>query len=200
MAAPTTVLTVVKKFTYRGDSTEEWSNTYALSGSTPADSGAWRTLFDLLVTQEKTLYQSTSSVIRGYGYDEVPTTGTHAVWTVDLTISPNTPVPGTLASGDRFAGDQAAWVRWGLDRFNSKGKRVYLRKYFHDGGQDSTTADNLITGYRTALTNFGAKMWDGSFASGRTIVSKDGEVPIGAGIAPYITTRTLKRRGKRGTA
>lgn len=200
MAAPTTVLTVVKRMTYRGNANEEWSNTYALSGTTPVDSGAWRTLFDAVVLVEKTLYQSTTQVIKGYGYDKIPVKGDHTIWTVDLRISPNTVVPGTLASGSRFSGDQASWVRWGLDRFNTHGKRVYLRKYFHDGGQDSTTADDLILAYRTALTAFGQKMWDGTLAGGRTIVSKNGEVPIGAGISPYITTRTLKRRGKRVAA
>lgn len=197
MAEPSCVLTVVKRMTYRGNANEEWSNTYNFTGVTPADSGAWRTLFDALVLEEKKLYQSSTQVIRGYGYNEVPDKGDHAIWTVDLRISPNTVVPGTLASGNRFAGDQAAWVRWGLDRFNTHGKRVYLRKYFHDGGGDSSVPDNLITAYRTALSAFAAKMWDGSFVDGRKICSKDGEVPIGAGIAPYMTTRTLKRRGKR---
>lgn len=200
MAPPTTVLTVVKRMTYRGDAGEEWSNTYALSGTTPADSAAWRTLFDAMVTQEKTLYQSTTQAIKGYGYNKIPVKGDHAIWTVDLRVAPNAVVPGTLASGSRFAGDQAAWVRWGLDRFNEHGKRVYLRKYFHDGGQDSTVADNLITAYITALTAFGAKLWDGSFSGSRTIVDKFGAAPIGSGVSPYITTRTLKRRGKREAA
>lgn len=197
MAAPSCVLTVVKRFTYRGDASEEWSNTYALSGATPASGTAWRALFDAMVTQEKTLYQSTTQVIRGYGYDGIPDTGDHAIYSVDLRVSPDTPVAGTLASGSRFSGDQAAWVRWGLNRYTPQGKRVYLRKYFHDGGQDSTTADNLITAYNTALLAFGNKLKDGTFLDARTIVDKDGNAPVNVGISPYITTRTLKRRSKR---
>lgn len=198
MAAPTTYLTVIKRMPYRGDANEEWSNSYALSGSTPADSAAWRTLFDALVVEEKKVYLPEVEVIGGYGYDGIPTTGDHALWTVDLRVSPNSPVAGTFSgAGARLSGDQAAWVRWGLDRY-ANGKRVYLRKYFHGGmSAGSTNTDLLLTGYATALTAFGAKMRDGSFSGARTLVDKLGNVPIGHGVSPYITTRTLKRRGKR---
>lgn len=198
MAAPSTVLTVIKNFTYRGNANEEWSNTYAFSGTTPTDATAWRTLFNALVTEEKTLYNAGVTVVGGYGYNRIPVKGDHAIWSVDLTVAPNTPVPGTLSgAGAAPAGDQAAWVRWGLDRFNTNGKRVYLRKYFHGGILVTNGGDGLQAGYLTALTAFGAKMRDGSFAASRTIVSKDGEVPISHGASPFITTRTLKRRGKR---
>lgn len=200
MAAPTTYITLVKQFTYRGDAGEEWSNSYALSGSTPADSAAWRALFDALVLEEKKLYGLTTFVVAGYGYDGIPEKGDHAIWALDLLQPPNTKIPGTLPDGGlpAISGDQAAWVRWGLDRFTEKGKRVYLRKYFHGGymagGQGG---DTYSPTWRTALTAFGTKMWDGSFAGSRHIVDKDGNAPIGTGIAPFLTTRTLKRRGKR---
>lgn len=198
MAAPTTYLTVIKRFNYRGDANEEWSNSYALTGATPADSAAWRTLFDALVAEEKKLYWNSTTVVGGYGYDGIPAEGDHAIWSVDLTVSPNTPVPGTFTgSGNGVAGDQAAWVRWGLDRFNTNGKRVYLRKYFHDGAVNPSTPNQLLAGYTTALTAFGSKMFDGSFTAGRKVCDKFGEVPIGSAVSPYITTRTLKRRGKR---
>src|SRR5436190_17520004 len=89
-------LTIIKRFTYRGQP-EEWSNHYQLSGSTPADSAAWRTLFDALVTQEKNIYSSNTVVVGGYGYDRTPQKGDHALWSVDLTVAPNTPVPGLMA-------------------------------------------------------------------------------------------------------
>jgi hypothetical protein len=199
MAAPTTYLTIIKRMQYRGDAMEEWSNSYALTGTTPADSGAWRTLFDTIVAQEKTLYRNTSNVVAGYGYDGIPASGDHAIWSVDLTVSPNTPVPGTLAgmSGNVMAGDQATWIRWGLDRFNSKGKRVYLRKYYHQGYTDATTGDGLPSAYVTALNAYGAKLWDGTSFGGRRICDKDGNTPIGHAVSSYVTTRTLKRRGKR---
>lgn len=197
MAAPTTALTVIKRFLYRGVA-EDWSNHYMLSGSTPADNAAWRTLFDALVAQEKTLYTAATTVVRGYGYDDV---GEDAIakWQVDLTVAPNTPVAGTLTNSpvQLFAGDDAAWVRWGLDRLNQDGKRIYLRKYFHDGHKLNNQRDQLDSNYVSMLTAFGTKMRDGSFAGSRVITDKLGTATVGSGVSTYVTTRTLKRRGKR---
>lgn len=198
MAAPTTVLTVIKRFPYRGVN-EDWSNTYMLSGSTPADTTAWKALFDALVLQEKTLYTGSVSVVKGYGYNKVPGPGDSAVWSVDMTVAPNSPVVGTLSASSRpMSGDQAAWVRWGLDRFNSKGKRIYLRKYFHGGCMaPAGTADALDAGFIAALSAFGTKLRDGTFTGSRVITDKLGTAVIGSGASSYTTTRTLKRRGKR---
>jgi hypothetical protein len=198
MAAPTTGLTIVKRFTYRGDASEEWSNHYWLSGTTPADAAAWRALFDALVLQEKTCYKTTSKVVAGYGYNSVAD-GATAVWSVDMDIAPNTPVNGTLTSGSGYPmmGDAAGWVRWGLDRFNSKGKRIYLRKYFHDGFIVGSGPDQFAAETNTAYTAFGNKMRDGTFAGSRVITDRTGAAVINSGISPFSTTRTLKRRGKR---
>jgi hypothetical protein len=208
--ATQTGITVVKRFTYRGDANEEFSNTYWLTGSPPADATAWRTLFDALVTQEKTCYHSGVSVIRGYGYDDNTghksgDTGTVApsVWTVDLTVAPNTPVAGTatFTGGDvQASGDQAGWVRWKTDRRTDPGgKAIYLRKYFHGVIlQVLPNQDNIKASLVTAYGAFGTKMRDGSFADSRTVTAAGHEDTLtSSGASVYVTTRTLKRRGKR---
>jgi hypothetical protein len=197
MAAPTVGLVLIKKFLYRGNANEEFSNKYLLTGSTPSDSAAWRALFDALVAQEKTLYPSTTTVVRGYGYDD-PDPDANSVWSVDLTVSPNNPVAGTYTpGGSRCPGDAAVWVRWGLDRFNTKGKRVYLRKYFHPAYNDGTTFDQVHSAWTTAANAFGAKLEDGSFLAARKITDHLGTALVGHASGAYVTTRTLKRRGKR---
>jgi len=197
VAAPTVGLTVIKRFPYRGDSNEEYSNKYLLTGTTPSDSSAWRTLFDALVAQEKTLYPSLVTVVRGYGYND-PDPLANSVWSVDLTVSPNTPVAGTYTvGGTRCPGDAAVWVRWGLDRFNTKGKRVYLRKYFHPAYNDGTLYDPVHSAWITAGNAFGAKLQDGSFVDGRKVTDHLGTALVGHASCTYVTTRTLKRRGKR---
>lgn len=197
MAAPTVGLTVIKEFTYRGDTHEEFSNHYLLTGSTPSSSGAWRTLFDALVAQEKTLYPSNTQVVRGYGYDTWDPEAS-SVWTVDMTVSPNSPVAGNYTvGGTKCPGDAAVWIRWGLDRFNTKGKRVYLRKYFHPAYNDGSTYDLVHSAWVTAANAFGAKLQDGSFLDARTITDRLGTALVGHGACTYVTTRTLKRRGKR---
>lgn len=197
MPAPTTGLVVIKRFPYRGDSTEEYSNKYLLTGDTPASSADWRNLFNALAAQEKTLYPSLVEIIRGYGYDS-PDEDATAVWSVDLTVSPNTPIAGNYTvGGTRCPGDAAVWVRWGLDRFNSKGKRIYLRKYFHPAYSDGTTYDQVHSAWVTAANAFGAKLQDGTFSAGRTITDHLGTALVGHASCTYVTTRTLKRRGKR---
>lgn len=198
MAAPTCVLTTVKDMTYRGLPGEEWSNTYAFSGATPADSTAWRALWDAVAALEKVLFTSYNRVVAGYGYNKIPEKGDHAIWTFDARPGGLT-VAGTLTltGSSPMAGDQAGWVRWSLDRYNTYGKRVYLRKYFHGGIVDQFNPDALPSSYKTALAQFGTKMMDGTVVGSRKLVDKDGNLPIASAASQYATTRTLKRRGKR---
>jgi hypothetical protein len=193
-------LTIVKRFTYRADATEEFSNTYWLTGSVPSDAAAWKTLADALIAQEKTVYQSTVSVVRAYGYnsdaDNAP-----AVWSYDY-LAASATVPGTLSPTGTWTtapGDAAVWLRWKTSRTNSNGKSIYLRKYFH-GAVINTAAspDTINATQKTNLNALGAKLQDGSFAEARTVRSRlHAETLVGHDASSYITTRTLKRRGKR---
>jgi hypothetical protein len=199
--AAVTGLTVIKKFAYRGDATEEFSNQYWFTGAVPASTTAWRALFDALVAEEKKLYRSGVSIIRGYGYGSDVETAP-AVYSVDLTQAPNTPVLGNYVSNPTFPlapGDTAGWVRWKTDRLNTKGKPIYLRKYFHGVALQSTAGGDAIDATQvTAYSNFGAKLRDGSFLDARTLRSQHhDETLLGHGVSTYATTRTLKRRGKR---
>lgn len=199
--ATVTGLVSVKKFLYRGVA-EEFSNDYWFSGTPPADNAAWKTLYDALVAQEKTCLIPGVTMVAGYGYDD-NADSRHAVWSIDMTVSPNVPVPGTLppqASDTGTPGDCAAWVRWKTERLNSKGKPIYLRKYFHGVLKDTgaTTADNVNSAQKTALNAFGSKLRDGTFADARTLRSRlHADNLIQVGVSNYVTTRTLKRRGKR---
>lgn len=195
-------LTVIKVGFRHGAATEEWGNKYHLTGTDPANPTAWRTLFDALVAQEKTLYTSSTKVVRGYGYVSDADDAT-AVWSVDLQVSPNTPVPGTLtnADGTYVPSDVATWVRWKLDRNNSNGKPVFLRKYFHDQIMDNSgghaAADSLSVGSKAALNAFASLLFTGAGVGGSKIRDAGGGNVIASGISNYFTTRTLKRRGKR---
>lgn len=192
-------LTIIKRFTYRG-APEEWSNHYHLTGDDPASPGDWRDLFDAMCDLEKALFDENTQIVAGYGYDnDAPSS--HNVWSVDLTIAPNTPVDGifSLASGSEpGAGDSAAWVRWGLDRLNSDGKRVYLRKYFHPA-YTYPDPDTISAPWITQAAAFGGYLQDDIGIDGRTIRDVGGADVIGHAVSSYSTTRTLKRRGKRPT-
>jgi len=206
--AAATGLTIIKRFSYRGDSMEEYSNTYWFTGTAPADATAWRALFDAVVTLEKACYPAAVTVVRGYGYnddaghkpddegDVAP-----AVWTVDLTVAPDTPVVGTcgVSGGAAAGGDSAVWVRWKTSRVTSPGgKAIYLRKYFHPAILQTGTTDTLGTVQKANLLALGAGMYSGTLPGSRKITTAGKtDVILGHGASTYVTVRTLKRRGKR---
>ena len=200
MAAQTGI-TIIKSFPYRGVA-EEYSNQYWFTGAVPADATAWRALFDALVTAEIPIYKADVEVVGGYGYDS-DLDGAVAVWSLDLTVSPEVPVAGTHAIGTSpsSAGDSAVWVRWKTSRLNTKGKAIYLRKYFHPGYPLSAAlGDEIWTGQKTALLALGTKLDDASFIDARTITALgQTDTILSHGASSYLTTRTLKRRGRRPT-
>ena len=196
---------LIKRFPYRGDANEEFSNFYWLTGSIPSDATAWKALADALIAQEKTVYPAAVSVIRAYGYND--TEGRRgiddedtapAVWSYDYLLASSS-VAGTY--GGAFVtvpGDVAYFAKWKTSRLNSKGKPVYLRKYFHGGGASSGNQDLVAPTLVTAVTALTTKLRDGSFLDGRLVRSaNNAETFITSGCGPYLTTRTLKRRGKR---
>jgi hypothetical protein len=199
--AAQTGLTIVKKFTYRGNASEEFSNTYHFTGSVPADATAWKALSDALILQEKTLYLGSASAIRAYGYNSDADDAV-AVWSWDY-LAQGTSVPGTIVTGTGSypAGDQAGWVRWKTSRLNTKGKAIYLRKYFHAvpvAAPSGATTDQILPAWTTAANAFAAKLHDGTFLDGRLITARaHTDVVISHSASTWITTRTLKRRGKR---
>lgn len=196
-----TGITVIKKFTYRGDAEEEWSNKYHFTGSDPATTADWLALFNALVLIEKTIYPATHVVVRGYGYTSDASTAS-AVWSRDLEASGGT-VPGTLtiaATNAVLPGDTAIWARWKTDRLSVKGKPIFLRKYYHGAVQETLLSDSIVKAAQTtALASFAAKMWDGTFLDARHLRApgRSSETIVGASTSQYPTIRTLKRRGKR---
>jgi hypothetical protein len=193
-------LTVVKRFPYRGDTQEEWSNTYHFRQAPPATSADWKSFADAFINEEKPLYHPHCHVTRAYGYDTDDAKPV-SVWGYDYGLA-GEEVPGTGGGGDtNFAGDQAAMLWWKLDHKNSRGKYVYLRKYMHDGEVLAGASDDLAVATKAAYELFVANLWSNPTPAGGGIRARTGTWPvIAAGVSPYVTTRTLRRRGKRPLA
>jgi hypothetical protein len=190
MATPIKV-TLVKRFTYRGN-TEEWGNSYHLSGANPADGAAWEALVTALATWERSCLPSNQTWVRAYGYNIDSDQADYRYEWV-------TPPAGYISSSGSAAtpGDAAVWVRWTRTGL-SNGRPVYLRKYFHGALSASGTPDTILAGQKTALLAFGAALEAGTDIPGaRHILSPNGTSVSGHSASSYITTRTLKRRGKR---
>ncbi|HEX6827324.1 MAG TPA: hypothetical protein VF077_13480, partial [Nitrospiraceae bacterium] len=95
--AEVTSLVVVKEFTYRDDTAEEWSNRYFLTGTPPQSSNGWKTLADGFIDVERACYAPSSKVVRAYGYDD-NALDAHSVWGWDYDGA-GTSLPGLLVSG-----------------------------------------------------------------------------------------------------
>jgi hypothetical protein len=117
---------------------------------------------------------------------------------VDFTVSPLSPIPGTLSSlEDQLPGDAAMVARWATGRTSSKGKPIYLFKYFH-GVVEGNPPDGILAAQATALQDYADAMLDELGSTSLKMAGPDGVVPIGgAHASPWVTTRTLKRRGRR---
>lgn len=180
---------------YRG-APEEWSNTYDFTGTLPTSDTDWKALAVAVYTTEKTILKPSCELVRAYGYR--PDSNV-SVAQIDFTVgTPLTP-DGTLtiASAEReFSGDQAATVRAQIG-VSSTGKKVYIRKYYHAGGLGSGTPDVIVTAMQTAMATHFNTLLAGSLPGGSTLCGPAGQTPFNVLASPLVTTRTLKRRGKR---
>jgi hypothetical protein len=189
-------LTVLFRFGYRADAQEEWSQQYWFTGGTPADATAWNALRAALVVGIRPCLPSTVQHIGSYGYDSEDD-GATAVYSDDYRA---TPVAGTLTTtgGTICPGDSAVWLRWKTSRLNSNGKPIYLRKYFHPAVATTGTPDDVLAAQNTALDALGTLLVDGSFIGARKITARGHtDVITNHSSSVWVTTRTLKRRGKR---
>lgn len=197
-----TGVTLVQQFYYRGDPTEEFSNTYHFRDAPPSTSADWDTLVSGLAQATKVIYPAGVKIVRAYGYDtddDKPV----SVYSKDWLLEGN-PIAGTFspqAGSHQMAGDQAAMVAWTVDAKSSTGKWIYLRKYIHGGYMSPTQPDDIETSWQTVLTNWALVLGTpaGGFHGG--LRSRKRTQPIKDSWAQqHVTTRTLHRRGKRPLA
>lgn len=198
--AAVTGLTLIKRFPYRGDPNEEFSNTYHLIDPPPGDDASWKLVAQDIWNHEKLIHQGTVHWTRAYGYDS-DDPHAHAVWSWDLGLE-GVEQPGTMAiGGTGMAGDQAAVAYWKTDRKNSKGKTIYLRKYFHHGIVSVGNVDELDNSYWNLLGTFAENMKAGGPSNHGGVRARAWTANIVfASAMLHVTTRTLHRRGKRPLA
>lgn len=195
-------ITIVKRFTYRGDPTEEFSNQYWFKQSPPSDSASWAQAVADVYNQEHLLFGPDVAFVRAYGYNDDDPKANH-VFAKDYTVPGPPPVGTRTPTGVEFAGDQAALVEWKTDALNSRGKPIYLRKYIHAGSAKQGSPDQLDTTYYGILGTYANAMR--TMFGGLTNPSSSNhpggsETAVTGIVGPYVTTRTLKRRGPRPKA
>lgn len=186
-------ITINKVMPYRGKQ-EVWSNKYHFSGTTPTSQSNWEALATAIFNLEKTFLQGSVRYAGFLGYEAG---NDHAIAQRDYYAEGGTLVTGstgTASGADMPPGDAAVWVRWRTPGKTSKGKTIYLRKYFHGVRHN---ADSLQLDDRYALEAYGAAMIAGSLPGGVKVCGPQGAVASVPVVSPFITTHTLKRRGRR---
>jgi hypothetical protein len=188
-------LTIIKRFTYR-DADEDFSNTYHFNGTTPANPVDWKTLTDAFIAEERKTVYANVKFVGAYGYEAG---NESSVWGIDYTMPPNTALAGTgdFAPGAFAPGDTAATIRWSTGAKNSRGKWIYCRKYMHGVFMNPSDADELNVSQKSAFATFAAKIISGTLPGSFRYSGPQGAVLSTPVVNPYLTTRTLKRRGKR---
>jgi hypothetical protein len=189
-------LTLIKQFDYRG-LPEEWSNTYHFKGvATPDDDAAWRNLMLAFWFAEREVIQPSSVLVRAYGYDAGNEHSVAQINFEDVSLSEKT--GANTDAGVNMAGDQAVWIRAKIGT-SSSGKKVYIRKYYHDVPLGATGGDVIHPNTVPRLQALAVKLTDGSVEGGAIWCGPQSEDPTVPFAPNYPTTRTLKRRGKRPT-
>lgn len=182
--APTPSLKVITQSSFRGG-TRQWSNRYHFNGGTPADSAHWTTFSDLVVTAQKAIVPSTSSIIGTVGYaagSDVP------VFTKTYST------PGTLSVTTFKQTLQVAAVgRWSTTARTPKNHPIYLFSFWHDvsAADASTGLDVLQSATKTAMNTYGAA-WVSGFSDGTNTYLRAG--PNGATGVGYATANYLSHR------
>src|SRR5215212_2507235 len=156
-------IVIVKDFMYRG-AFEQYSNKYHFTGTVPTTDAEWKTLADAIIAAERPT-TSNNRFIKAYGY---VAGNDNSVAQIDYRIAPNTVLTGTLAlgSGVPTPGDVAGTIRWYTGASNSRGKKIYCRKYMHGVLSDGSSSDVMYSTQRTALATFAAKLIDGTLPGG----------------------------------
>ena len=184
------------QFTYRGQP-EVWSQIYHVDGDFASEDDFLNTVA-AIATGLKATVTAACSIISAYGYNAGDT---HARYTTTPGDASGLPVTGTFDAtfGTPTPGDVAATVRLATARRTSKGKVIYLRKYWHDvyeKNSGTNARDLWEVPQSTACVNFLTTFRDTGY-HGRKIAGPDGVVPGAIQADQWLTTRTLKRRGKR---
>jgi hypothetical protein len=185
---------LVQSTEYRNNP-EEWSNTYSFKGPAPATPAEWLALSDAFILLLKQCFSSRTTFVRAYGY----TPNAIGANFVHDYQSPGPPPAGVFVPGTGLAmpGDVAATGRLSSEKFNPSGKRVYGRNYWHDVYADPTDADRLEPAQQQQMTTFLTQYTGGLIYPGTDSCLPDLTDTHTPHVDQWLTTRTLKRRGKR---
>lgn len=192
-------IVVTKSFDYRG-AAEEWSNKYHFQGSAPSTETAWRALADAFIALEADILTDQVTIVSVLCYHDSALPADYLYNLADFGGVVTGGYDTSLNVANRNPGDVAYVARWNTGKRSTKGKPIYLFKYYHGGlnGGSGVGRDVVDSTLRAGVESF-ANQVRSSSGAWPGLADKAGDQPIGYLAETYLTTRTLKRRGRRPT-
>jgi hypothetical protein len=196
----TAFLTLEKSFTYRAQR-EHWSNAYHVT-PTPSSDAQWNGLYGIAWYLESTFLPADVKIEHAYGHapGEPPT----LVWELDVPPAGEGGLAGVFVPGATAhptPGDAAVFIRYGTTQKSTRGKPIYLWNYYHGIYYDAAAPDIQDSLQKGAMDGCA-----GSWVAGLNInvagaplfhrAGPRGAVAQNKKVGDFITTRTLKHRGK----
>lgn len=195
MAAPGVVL--YKTFTWRG-ATEEWGNTYHFVGDAPSTPADWRSLVDDLIALESPMINSEVTIERAICYED---TSDPSVYSYNLAAFGGVVTGGFNAAAGGYhnqEGGTTHMVRWDTGRRSSKGKAIYLRKYYHPAASTNGQQDVVASGLVALAATFALAVMSAS-GDWPGLAGPDGVAPVGRLAQTYTNYRDLRKGRRRPT-
>jgi hypothetical protein len=159
-------IVIIKQMTYRG-STRRFSNRYHFEGALPSDAAAWGAFADAIVASEKTVYDSTISIVEAIGNDAGSASSSNPHGDAVFTKTYSLAGTGDFSSDARRSpGDCVGLIRYSTPARTSRNHPVYLFNYYHGVFQLTGNADGISAVQKTAYENFAEDWIDGFICDG----------------------------------
>jgi hypothetical protein len=187
-------VSVTKSTLWRGIN-EEFSNVYHYDAAADTTS---QQIADSVVAAERALHGSnvTFKGVKVWGPTDGPKE--QSVMLLQQTLTGN----GSQLSGVPTAKELAIVVQWDTGRKNSRGGRIFLRKYIHlgmmSGGTEDMAKGNtaMVAAVTDPVVTYANKVKNAVGISGANITDKKGRgLPLGtaAQVLPHMHTRQFRR-------
>lgn len=195
-------ITLIKRTPFRAEAEEEWSNSYHLNGTEPANAAAWATLAEAIWAMEGAFIYTgnvNTHLVRAYGYSPGSDVATYVGdFTAGGTTVGINPVGGAYTHNgpEQAMLNQCVLLRFQCGLSTKTGRPRYVMKYIHAvpvGYYANETTNGLAAAGATAL----ASMYNGTLPAGVVLCAPDGTECTSGILSPYYTTHQIKRRGKR---
>jgi hypothetical protein len=192
-------ITTVKSFTYRDVAGEQWSNSYHFDAIPPSNPTTWKIVVDALATHEATALPTGTKIVQAYGYDtDDPLASSVFGWNYTAAGDEKLGAAGPPGDAQKIAGDQALMFWAKTDQLNTKGRNIFLRKYWHGGYALAADQDKISATYKSTLQTFVDALVAGTIVElGHWRAQREPSTILAHGVDPWVTTRSLKRRGKK---